>query len=120
MRFLADENVPFRSIRRLRDAGHEVAAIREDTPGIEDPEILVRVREEERVLLTFDRDFGELVYHLGQLPPLDVVYFRLSPVLPLEPAEHLLQVLAVPGLSLERMYTIIERDRVRQRPLPSA
>jgi predicted nuclease of predicted toxin-antitoxin system len=58
-RFLADENVPRPSIRLLRDAGHNVAAVREDQPGSEDDDVLARARREDRVLLTFDRDHGD-------------------------------------------------------------
>jgi predicted nuclease of predicted toxin-antitoxin system len=54
MRFLANENFPLLSVRLLRQAELEVASITEDSPGIEDSEVL-GAADEERVILTFDR-----------------------------------------------------------------
>jgi predicted nuclease of predicted toxin-antitoxin system len=60
MRFLANENVPRTAIEALRAAGNDVVWIRVDAPGSSDPEVLARAAREERILLTFDKDFGEL------------------------------------------------------------
>ena len=40
MQFLANENVPLKSVYLLREAGHDVAAIIEDSPGVKDEEVL--------------------------------------------------------------------------------
>ncbi len=118
MRFLANENFPLVSVRLLQEAGHDVVAIINDAPGTKDPEVLARAFHEERIILTFDRDYGELIYRFGQTAPLGIVYFRFDPLSPEEPAEHLLQLLTVGGLSLEKRFTVTERGQVRQRPLP--
>lgn len=47
-----------------------------------------------------------------------VAYFRYQPLTPEEPATHLLQLLNTEGLSLERRFTVVERNQVRQRSLP--
>jgi hypothetical protein len=44
MRFLADENFPLPSVSRLREAGHDVAAIASEEPGIPDEQVLLRAR----------------------------------------------------------------------------
>lgn len=62
MRFLADENFPLKSVYLLRQAGHDVAAIIEDSPGAKDRDILIRTGNERRVLLTFDRDYERLIF----------------------------------------------------------
>lgn len=62
MRFLANENFPLPSVRLLRSAGHDVLSITEESPGISDDRILARAVAEERIILTFDRDYGELIY----------------------------------------------------------
>lgn len=62
MRFLANENFPLPSVRLLRSAGHDVLSITEESPGISDDRILTRAVAEERIILTFDRDYGELIY----------------------------------------------------------
>jgi predicted nuclease of predicted toxin-antitoxin system len=77
MRLLADENCPRTLIRLLREAGHDVAWIREDSPGIPDREVLARALRERRVVATFDKGFGDLAFRSG-LPALcGVLLFRL-------------------------------------------
>jgi uncharacterized protein with PIN domain len=53
VRFLANENFPLPSVRLLRQAGYDVASMTEDSPGMEDPEVLTRATDEQRVILTF-------------------------------------------------------------------
>jgi hypothetical protein len=79
---------------------------------------MLRAAREARVLLTFDRDHGRLLYRAGVPVPEGVVYFRFDPAYPEEPAEILLALLEQTEPSVLGMLTVIERDRVRQRPLP--
>ena len=59
MRFLANENFPFEELlRRLRAAGHDVVSVGETMQGSKDEEVLSLAAREERVILTFDRDYG--------------------------------------------------------------
>ncbi len=60
MRFLANENVPLEAVQALRKSGFDVAWVRQSAPGMIDPEVLAWAVREQRVLLTFDKDFGEL------------------------------------------------------------
>ena len=76
MKFLANENVPLPSVRILQKAGYDVLAITEESPGIEDNEVLAWAVSGKRVILTFDRDYGELIYRLGLTPPSGVIYLR--------------------------------------------
>ena len=62
MNILADENVEGEIIMPLRSAGHIVSDIKEISPGINDPEVLVVANQSRQVLMTNDKDFGELVY----------------------------------------------------------
>lgn len=120
MRFLADENFPLPSVRRLREADHDVAAIATEEPGIPDERVLFRAFREDRIILSFDRDYGRLLYERGFPSPTGVVYFRFVPSSLEEPAEYLLRLLARPDFSVSDKLTVVERDRVRQRPLPEA
>ena len=65
MVILADENVPGAAVARLRDAGHDVSWVSEDAPGTADPDVLERASKEDRLLVTFDKDFGDLAYRAG-------------------------------------------------------
>ena len=62
MRFLADESCDFAVVRALRVAGHDVLAIAETARGAKDREVIRLARDERRVLLTEDKDFGWLVF----------------------------------------------------------
>jgi predicted nuclease of predicted toxin-antitoxin system len=65
MRFLADENFPGDAVTALRTSGQDVLWIRTDAPGITDQDVLARSLKDARVLLTFDKDFGELAWRSG-------------------------------------------------------
>jgi Domain of unknown function (DUF5615) len=69
----------------------------------------------QRVLLTLDRDFGELIFHKKQTPPPAVLYFRFDPAFAEEPFELLREVLN--EFEVMSNYTVITRRGVRQRPL---
>jgi predicted nuclease of predicted toxin-antitoxin system len=120
MRFLADENYPLPSIRRLRAQGHDVAAVILDTPGAADEQVVERAVREGRFILTFDRDFGRLLFLSRLSPPVGVVFFRFQPSTPVEPADVLLRLLAAGQISLEGKLTVVDTRQVRQRPLPQS
>jgi hypothetical protein len=60
LRFLANENFPAVAVAALAAAGHDVVWVRTIAPGMPDPEVLAWAARENRILLTFDKDFGEL------------------------------------------------------------
>jgi predicted nuclease of predicted toxin-antitoxin system len=118
MRFLANENFPTESVRRLREAGHDILSIAETAPGLKDEEVLSQAAREARILLTFDRDYGELIYLRGMASPKGLIYLRFIPVTSSHPAEVVLGLEQVEGLQVEGRYTVVEPPRIRQRPLP--
>ncbi|MEM7531272.1 MAG: DUF5615 family PIN-like protein [Chloroflexota bacterium] len=117
MKFLANENFPLPSVYLLRKAGHDVISISEESPGITDDLVLARAVSESCIILTFDRDYGELIYriHLVSAP---VLYFRYNPLTPQEPGMHVLRLLEVSELDITDCFTVVDRQRIRQRPLP--
>ena len=117
MRWLANENFPSASVARLRAAGEDVAFVVEDARAIADTEVLEWARREQRIILTFDRDYGELIYRRKLPVPLGIVYFRLPPLHPEDAASRVLELLAA-GYPLAGQYTVVDRRQVRQRPLP--
>ncbi|HZD88600.1 MAG TPA: DUF5615 family PIN-like protein, partial [Pseudolabrys sp.] len=62
MRFLADESCDFRVVRALREAGHDVLAVTDVATGAEDSSVIDIAAREQRIFVTEDRDFGQLVY----------------------------------------------------------
>jgi predicted nuclease of predicted toxin-antitoxin system len=119
MRLLANENFPLASVKMLRQLGHEITSILEDSPGIEGIEVLARAVDEQRIILTFDRDYGELIYRLRLPSPKGVIYLRFRPHTPEEPALLILDLFKIEELQFEEKFTVVERDQIRQRPLPS-
>ena len=78
MRLLADENLPRLAVQTLRSRGHDLVWIKEERPGIVDPEVLSFATFEKRLLLTFDKgDFGRLVFKDKQKVPFGIILFRL-------------------------------------------
>jgi predicted nuclease of predicted toxin-antitoxin system len=59
---VADERCTGPVIRALRAAGHDVIWIAETSPGSPDEEVIEQATQSGRVLITEDRDFGELVF----------------------------------------------------------
>ena len=62
MHLLADECCDMAVVRELRDAGHDVLTIRETMPGADDEAVVQLALRDSRVLLTEDKDFGQLLY----------------------------------------------------------
>ena len=115
-KLLADENIPIASVRALRQAGFDVLSASELEPGGPDERVLERAVTSNAVLVTFDADFGSLIYQRGLRPPSGILYLRLSPENPLEPAELILE-LSRTGVILIGFMTVLERGGLRQRPL---
>lgn len=82
-RFLADENVPAPVVEQLRDAGHDLTAIAEDSPSVLDEVVLSRAIREDRVLITSDKqDYGNLIFSEGARADCGVILFRLQDMPP--------------------------------------
>src|SRR5687767_11049488 len=65
MRFLADESCDFAIVRALRAAGHDVLAVVDVSPRAADPNVIDLAVRDNRILLTEDKNFGQLVYSSG-------------------------------------------------------
>lgn len=119
MKFLADMGVSPVTVNALRQQGYDVVHLAEQ--GLErlpDPEILEKARQEERILLTFDLDFGELLAIAGTTLP-SVVMFRLQNTTPSFATARLLETLAECEEVLEIGALItLEDNRYRLRRLP--
>ncbi len=84
MLLLANENFPRVAVEALRAAGHDVLWARTDMPGTPDDEILRRAQLEQRIVLTFDKDFGELAFHFGLPATSGIILFRLATPSPVQ------------------------------------
>jgi predicted nuclease of predicted toxin-antitoxin system len=119
MRWIADENVSKTVIRALRERGHDVLSVKESLGGVDDPRILDRAQSERRVLLTHDKDFGELAFRRRLPADSGIVLFRLSGASPEGDNRRVLQALAG-DIDWTGHFAVVTDDRVRIRPLPRA
>ncbi|MHB1319820.1 MAG: DUF5615 family PIN-like protein [Anaerolineae bacterium] len=119
MRLLADENFPGLAVRRLRVRGHDVAWIREVAPGSKDPDVLARAQLESRILITFDKDFGELAFRWGLSAASGIVLFRIT----MPSAEYVADVAASALESRDDRpghFAVVEDRRIRLLSLPQS
>ena len=77
MKFLADECCDAGLVIFLRDAGHDVTYVTEENEGSSDDEVLLKAYNEGRILLTEDKDFGELSYRLRK-PSAGIILIRID------------------------------------------
>jgi len=117
VRILADENFPGDAVEALRQ-GYNVVWIRTDAPGSSDRTILARAQAENRIIITFDKDFGELAFRFGLPAASGIILFRIAPTSPARIAEIVLAVLATRN-DWAGNFAVIEADRVRLKPLPN-
>jgi predicted nuclease of predicted toxin-antitoxin system len=115
--YLANENVPGDAVAAARGAGHDVAWVREDSPGATDDAVLARSVAERRVLLTFDKDFGEMTFRRGASASCGIVLLRPRLHSPAHVARFVLEVLAQP-VAWEGHFAVAQEGRLRVVPLP--
>ncbi|MFO1116966.1 MAG: DUF5615 family PIN-like protein [Beijerinckiaceae bacterium] len=113
MRFLADENFPKTAVEELRRHGADVAWVRQSAPGILDREVLAWAEREKRVLLTFDKDFGELA-RSSAMAAFGVILFRVAMPRPPDAGRALAELILSRG-DWRGRFSVVEPGRVRIR-----
>lgn len=114
MNILADESVDGPIVYRLRRDGHQVHYVAEMESGISDDVVLDLANREDALLLTADRDFGELVYRQGRITS-GIVLVRLAGLSPLHKADIVSSALAQHAPELLYSFTVISPGTVRIR-----
>ncbi|HEX5337473.1 MAG TPA: DUF5615 family PIN-like protein [Gallionella sp.] len=115
---LANENFPAPAIRKLRAAGLDVVAVSEVMPSVSDKVVLEYARRELRWIVTFDRDYGDLIFREGLLPPPAILFFCQEPYPPDRPADLVLAMLSEPQQAEGCMVVISERS-IRRKHFPA-
>ncbi|MBI3501899.1 MAG: DUF5615 family PIN-like protein [Bacteroidetes bacterium] len=112
---MANENFPFPSISFIRNEGHFIFSISELSNGISDEQVIQKAIKENLIILTFDKDYGELIFKFGITNPPAVVFFRYKGNNPLFAGKILCDLTVKAGLKLEKNFTVIEENDIRQR-----
>ena len=116
MQLLADENFPRSAVDALRAAGHDVYWVRSEAPGSDDRSVLELAETDARILITFDKDFGELAVRSKLSAACGVILFRITPRSP-----EFVATLTVNAIASRSdwagQFAVIEEHRIRLRPL---
>lgn len=118
MRLLADENISQLVVARLVQSGLDVARVADLVAAAPDEYVLRLAASDQRLLLTEDRDFGELVVR-RRLPIPGVVLIELDQLSPEAAAARVASVLASLRERVAGHLVVIEPHRTRMRPLPA-
>ena len=117
MRLLADENIPRLVVEFISSREHDAIWVGKVAPGIRDQEVLSLATTQKRTLITFDTDFGELVFRLGLGAPLGIILFRLPPDSPSGIAQSIVRALESQKDWVNR-FSVVDENRIRTRFLP--
>jgi predicted nuclease of predicted toxin-antitoxin system len=115
MKLLTNENFPRASYLIIKKGGYDVIAIGIGFNGISDEEVVFKAIQENRTILTFDRDYGELIFKHNHKPKAGVIYFRIKNFTPDEPALIFLELIKSEKYIFEGYFTVIDRQTIRQR-----
>ncbi len=115
MNFVADESVDQPIVTLLRKEGHTVIAVVEMEPGIPDETVLNLANEQGGILLTGDKDFGELIFR-DRRYTFGIILIRLSGLTAKAKAEHVANAIKVHADKLAQTFTVISANNVRIRP----
>ena len=119
MRILANVNVSGEIVQGLRAQGHDIIWMRIEAPGSADSEVLALAQTEKRIIMTFDKDFGELAFRWGLPVTSGIILLRLIASSPIQLQQAVLTAL---GSRQEQdwvgMFSVVEASRIRVTPLP--
>jgi predicted nuclease of predicted toxin-antitoxin system len=113
MKFLADENFPKSALKILQDDGLNIIPIPPESEGASDHAVLALAMEEMRILVTFDKDFGELLFRRSA-GSVGVILFRLAPAGREAVTLRICEVLQSQH-EFSNALTVVEPDRIRSR-----
>lgn len=118
MRLLVNENVTGTVIQELRQRGHDVLSVKESMRSETDAVILARAQAEQRIVVSHDKDFGELAFRSQLSATCGVILFRLSGSDRDADNARILEALESQS-DWAGHFSVVTDDRIRMRPLPS-
>ena len=116
MRLVADECCDFTVVTGTRSAGHDVVSVMEALPGADDETVINLARSERRLLLTEDKDFGQLVFAAAKENS-GVILIRYPTFARATLTSAMVTLLADRGETLYGQFAVLEPGRVRVTPL---
>ena len=117
MRFLADECCDRAVVRALRAGGYDVLSVSEITPRAEDSHVIRLALRERRILLTEDKDFGQLVFAHGK-QSIGVIFLRFPNAARKQIVKDVLRLVKQQGDNLEGSFVTVQPGRIRISHVP--
>ncbi|MDP3728329.1 MAG: DUF5615 family PIN-like protein [bacterium] len=111
IKFLADENIPLKVISNLLRDRIDIIAVAEKSARIKDEEILELAKKEGRVIITFDKDFGELVFRKKRETN-GVILLQLHPQTQ-EKTEMILKKVCSLNIDFSSSFCIVKESRIK-------
>lgn len=115
MKFLANENMPLEVIKQLKEKGYDVMRVDDVQKGMNDNSVLKLSIQENRILITFDKDFGEKVFRNGEAAK-GILLLRFVPESVDFITRRMISFLEK-SQELENKFIVLEKDRVRIRDI---
>ena len=115
MKLLANENFPIKSVDYLKAGNFDIKAIGIDNPSIKDSAVMEIAIQEERTILTFDRDYGELTFKHNYKPRQGVIYLRIDDFEPDEPGKIIENLINQKEIDFTNALTVVDNKGIRQR-----
>ena len=115
MKLLANENFPLASVNFLRTKGHDVVGVGLEFNGYTDASVIELANLQNRTILTFDSDYGTLIFKHGMVPKNGVIFLRLFDYSPSDPGKIVHELISGNRYRFEQMFTVVNKDGIRQR-----
>jgi predicted nuclease of predicted toxin-antitoxin system len=115
MTFLANENFPYPSVKMLEQEGYTIFYIAKEFPGISDDEVILKAKKIGAIILTFDKDYGEIIFKSRVDNPPAVIFFRDKGNDPTKAGQMLLDLIRLNEFEWEGRLSVIEETGIRQK-----
>ena len=115
MKLLANENFPLKSVQILHGKRFDIVHIGTDFSGIDDHQVIDLAIRESRTIITFDKDYGELIFKKGLKPNCGVIFLKWTNFLPEDPGLKLYHIFKGGKMQFHNALTVIDDKSIRQK-----
>ncbi len=115
IKFLADENIPIKTVQLLKQKSIDITSILETQHGLKDTDVLATANKQNRIIITFDTDFGNLVIK-QKLKTEGIILLRFKPKSPQQIAKVIENLLKT-KTSMRKCFVVVREYSIRVLPI---
>lgn len=115
IKLLANENIPLKSVEYLRKKGFNVKYAGTDLKSYSDQVIINLSNKQGRLIITFDKDYGKLIFKKGLKPSSGVIILRIESYTPDEPGKMVAMLLEKQEIRFKNFLTVYDGKFIRQK-----